>query len=200
MRRTDTTSRTKFERSGPEAAIFDFFETNTIRITIPKESKFSVRVHWHYTLLDTSRLSWVSGGKLVIDRGHRDSWRTSSRSGGYQGFSEDFSLDQAVAWGPLYQPGRDQLPLVVDIQVLDVTLQRNICSAIHDRDIFFQLATTPWWVKGIYAILTKRLREQALDFILKIQLQAMYWAHDYHVFHGEVPLDWTPPLPITDVS
>lgn len=68
-------------------------------------------------------------------------------------------------------------------------LWRNVCGAILDRDRFQGLASTPYWLKalfGLLALLLPRLRERLLSGMLWVQIQAMFYAHDFHVFHGYV--------------
>ena len=77
----------------------------------------------------------------------------------------------------------------------DPVLWRNVCSATLDRDLYPNLASTPYWLKALFAFLAllPRWRELFLSGILWVQIQAMFYAHDFHLYHGHVPLarPWT---------
>jgi hypothetical protein len=115
-------------------------------------------------------------------------------SGGYDkigsaGMSVRFAPGQRVAWN---RAKRDtQVPLTVDL-VADHALWRNICSAVLDRDILPQLASTSSWLKALFAILAvaPSWRNALLSLMLWIQLQAIFLAHDFHVYHSYVPMTW----------
>ncbi|GIZ45074.1 hypothetical protein CKM354_000825800 [Cercospora kikuchii] len=199
MHRTNTTQLTVFQRPAPNAATFTFSSPDTIRISIPFGSKFDIRTHWHYTDLDTSKLTWVSGGPVIVSFGPRDKNRSASHSGA-RGFSHSCQLDEATSWGVLYNRNSANLEelLVVDIEA-NTKLHRNICSAILDRDKFPRLASTPFWIKGLFVLLSasSRLQEWLLEAMLRVQLQTIYYAHDYHIFHGRIPFDMFFVWPLT---
>ena len=96
-----------------------------------------------------------------------------------------FAPGQRVAWDPARDAGK--MPLTVDL-VADHALWRNICSAVLDRDIFPRLASTPFWLKALFAILTivPSWRTKPLSLILWIQLQTIFLAHNFHMYHGYV--------------
>jgi hypothetical protein len=71
-------------------------------------------------------------------------------------------------------------------------LWRNISSAVLDRVIFPRLSSTPLWLRALFAILaivpswTNRL----LNLMLWVQLQTIFFARDFYVYHGYVPVTW----------
>ncbi|PPJ55008.1 hypothetical protein CBER1_05632 [Cercospora berteroae] len=192
MHRTNTTQLTVFQWPAPTAATFTFSSPDTIRISIPFGSKFRIRTHWHYTDLDTSKLTSVSGGPVIVVFGPRDKYRNADQTFGARGFSRSFQLDEITSWGVLYNRHSAELEelLVVDIEA-NTKLHRNICSAILDRDKFPRLASAPFWIKGLFILLSasSRLQEWLLEAMLRVQLQTIYCAHDYHIFHGRIPFD-----------
>jgi hypothetical protein len=113
---------------------------------------------------------------------------------GFAGMSVKFAPGQRISWNLTKKIAKDpqEVPLTVDF-VADHTLWRNYCStAILDRDIFPQLASTPLWLKALFAILAllPSWRNKLLSLMLSIQLQAIFFAHDFHVSHGYVPVTW----------
>jgi hypothetical protein len=103
---------------------------------------------------------------------------------------------QRVSWKRDYRKSHDtQPPLTVDLLVAadSHVLWRNICSAVLDRDIFPQLAPTPAWLRALFAILEvvrPSSRDWLLGLMLRIQLQTIFFAHRFHVYHGYVPVTW----------
>jgi hypothetical protein len=80
-------------------------------------------------------------------------------------------------------------------------LWRNVCSAILDRAVFPQLASTPLWLKVLFAMLAvvPSRRDRLLDVMLWIQLQVIFAAHDTHLYHGCVPVTWLWLMPFSNV-
>ncbi|KAF2489112.1 hypothetical protein BU16DRAFT_173249 [Lophium mytilinum] len=76
--------------------------------------------------------------------------------------------------------------------VADHTIWRNICSAVLDGDIFPQLHSTPLWLKALFAILAvaPEWRNGLLGLMLWIQLQTIFYTHDFRVYHGYIPVIW----------
>jgi hypothetical protein len=114
--------------------------------------------------------------------------------GGYKigstGMSVTFAPGQRVFWSR--PPSRDPRdPLTVDL-VADHTLWRNICSAVLDRDIFPQLRSTPLWLKALFAVLAAvpAWRNGLLSLMLWFQLQTVFYAHDFRVYHGYIHVTW----------
>jgi hypothetical protein len=108
---------------------------------------------------------------------------------GSKGMTVRFKPGQRVAWCRLNADSHTQL--TVDL-VADHILWRNICSAVLDGDMFPRLASTPWWLKALFAILVVMplWRNALLRFMLWIQLQVIFLAHDFHVYHDYVPVIW----------
>lgn len=98
--------------------------------------------------------------------------------------------------------GKNDLELVYQTAA-DQILHRNICSAVLDREAFPGLSSTPLWFKFVYWLVSDVDRRRwILDLVLRLQLQVMFWSHDYHCYHGYVPFtwpwllvgDWCPPV------
>lgn len=92
-----------------------------------------------------------------------------------------------VAWSrPKYKAS---IPLTV-VLVAEHILWRNICSAILDRDVFPNLTSTPFWLKGLFALLAfvPSWKACMLNVMLWTQLQTIFYAHDFHLYHGHIPL------------
>lgn len=186
MNRTNTTTRTEFNLSLSGEVRFDFSQ-QTIQITIPVGSTWYMPYHWHDRILDMKWIGVEAGELCVIQAANRNG-RTSSvrltNRADQQGVS--FKVTDGVAWksARLDTKEKTKLPLVVNLDA-EQNLHRNICSAILDKDLFPSLASTPYWVRLLCAI--PALRPRLIDRALWIQLQAIYWKHDFRVSHGEIP-------------
>ena len=100
-----------------------------------------------------------------------------------------FAPGQRVAWNP----ARDAEKILLTLNlVADHALWRNICSAVLDRDIFPRLASTPLWLRALFAALTvvPSWRNKLLSLMLWIQLQTIFLAHNFHMDHGYVQVTW----------
>jgi hypothetical protein len=198
MHRTNTTNVTIFNLPFPDAATFTFpssspLSPNAIRIAIPPSSGWHMRLHWHPSenraaaaTAACERVSCLSGFlRVYVAQGLSGSYDKL----GSTGMSVKFAPRQRVAWNRLKRDA--QVPLTVDL-VADHALWRNICSAVLDRDIFPQLRSTPLWLKALFAILAvvPSWRNGLLSLMLWIQLQTIFQAHDFHMYHGYIPVTW----------
>jgi hypothetical protein len=78
--------------------------------------------------------------------------------------------------------------LVVLLETEDEVLYRNTSSAALDAAIFPSLPSTPFWVRLLYSSLAFSPAAQRLMIsrLLWIQLQMIYFAHDFRMYHGSV--------------
>lgn len=197
MKRTNTTNLTSFTLPLPHAATFDFTSapnsSSTIRIAIPPSSSWRMPLHWHpsYARSSTSsgsatipcRCVTVVKGHISITPSKQGNIGGGTISGG-TGLDVQLAPDDRVVWRRRHG---DNEVLIVDL-IADYTLWRNICSATIDRDIFPQLASTPYWFKALFIILAPILRYRVtlLDLILYIQMQMIFYTHDFYVYHGTI--------------
>lgn len=197
MHRTNTADLTTITLPLPRTATFNFSPSSpapaspgAIRITIPPSSPWRMPIHWHPSETNADdtivpacqSVACVSGSLCVYTS--TGIFRNSHRLG-FQRVK--FRPGERVAW----YPNNKTVPLTVDL-VADHTLWRNIGSAILDRDIFPRLFSTPLWLRVLFAILTimPSWRNKLLDLILWIQLQTIFFAHDFRLFHGRIPFTW----------
>ncbi|KAJ3547920.1 hypothetical protein NM208_g1268 [Fusarium decemcellulare] len=193
MRRTNTTEMALFTLPPPDNATFEFNPaslSSPIRIVIQPQGKWRMPLHWHphennNTVLSCKRLVMLSGPLHVFT--------VKGTSGGCDTLASgpmemEFELGQRVAWGR--EKGIEER-LVVDL-VADHTLWRNICSSVLDKDIFPQLTSTPFWLKAVFAILSYAppLRRTLLNMMLWVQLQAIFFSHDFYIYYGRIPFTW----------
>jgi hypothetical protein len=151
-------------------------------------------LHWHPSenhaiaaAAACERVSCLSGTlRVYVAQGVSGSYDKV----GSTGMSVKFAPGQRVAWNRPPRPYA-QLPLTVDL-VADHALWRNICSAVLDRDVFPQLSSTPSWLKALFTILNvvPAWRSELLSLMLWIQLQTIFHAHDFRVYHGYVMVTW----------
>lgn len=196
-RRTDTRNTQSFTLPSPAIAIFDFDtppSTSLVRaiyITVPAQSTWRMPYHRHPSEARGSggpsacHSVTCLAGSLYIRMGNGiHDW---NRSGG-QGLGKIFEPGMWAAWSRQRQNRPPQDPLKVAF-IAEHLLWRNICSATLDRDLYPSLTTTPLWIKGSFALLSffPSWREKVLDAMLWIQLQTIFYAHDLHLYHGQIP-------------
>ena len=207
MHRSNTTELITFTLPFPDAVTFTFLvpspsspvtSRNAIRITIPPDSKWRMPLHWHPSehYSDTvsnfgcEQINWISGF-IVIYVGSRNG--SNYHKAGQGGMKTKISPDDQVGWGrDRSRENGAEFPLEAEL-VASHALWRNMCGAIRDRAIFPRLASTPWWLKVLFAILAALApswRERLLDLMLWIQLQAIFVAHDTYLYHGRIPFTW----------
>lgn len=195
MRRTDTTKRQTFTLPFPAAATFDFntlpshTPLRAIYVTIPPQSTWRMPYHRHPSEVLNSNttpachsVTSLSGPLLIV-------WAAGIRSAnlsGHTGVSHIFEPGLWVGWS---RPSDRSSTLLKVAFIAEHRLWRNICSATLDRDIYPQLSTTPFWVKGMFALLSflPSWKSGMLDAMLWIQLQSIFHAHDFHLYHGHIP-------------
>lgn len=199
MHRTNTTDLTTITLPLPRMASFNFspsLPAPAIRITIPPASLWRMPLHWHPsetngddTIIPACQsIACISGSLCVYSS--TGVFRNSHRLGS-EGMRVKFKPGEHVTWYPTKNLNKKTPSLTVDL-VADHTLWRNIGSAILDRDIFPQLFSTPLWLRVLFAVLTiiPSWRNKLLDLILWIQLQTIFFAHDFRLFHGLIPFTW----------
>lgn len=199
MHRTNTTNLSTITLPFPDAATFDFTSPDVIRITIPPSSTWHMRLHWHPSekngaaATNTDIAAACRSVKSVSGPLHvyiaTGLWGSYDKLGS-TGMSVKFKPGQRISWNRLKQHAA--VPLTVDLAT-DHALWRNICSVVTDRAIFPRLSSTPLWLRALFAILAVVLptwRERLLDKMLWMQLQAIFFAHDFHMYYGYVPVTW----------
>jgi hypothetical protein len=151
-----------------------------------------MQLHWHPS--ETSNTAVPACERVTCVSGSLHVYVADGIDGnydklGYAGMTVKFAPGQRISWNQTKEIAKD--PLTVDF-VAHHTLWRNYCSAILDADIFPRLASTPWWLKALFASLAflPSWRDKLLRLMLSIQLQAIFFAHDFHVYHGRVPVTW----------
>ena len=145
MRRTITSSQMTLQLPFPSAASSDFSDAPTIRITIPAGSAWQMPSHWYYHTLDAKSIEIVQNRVVIsvdfIQGGGSSARMTAPR------WKQDFDLSQIVMW----RPSPSHVGLVVDLESNEA-LHRNICSVILDNNHYPRLASTPPWVKALFAL------------------------------------------------
>lgn len=196
MHRTDTTDFATFTLPFPEAAIFDFTAPpsstplNAIRITIPPGSTWRMPLHRHPSEIHRTKATAAChsvtsfSGPLYICWGR--GLFLGNLTGG-TGVSKTFEPGLWVAWSRWEDKASTPLTAIL---IAEHVLWRNICSAIIDRDIFSTLTSTPFWLKGLFALLAfvPSWKARMLNVMLWTQLQTIFYAHDFHLYHGHIPL------------
>ncbi|SMR52622.1 unnamed protein product [Zymoseptoria tritici ST99CH_3D1] len=186
MKRTYTTTTDIFNLPAPNAATFDFSNPAHITIAIPTESQWFMPYHWHNSHLDGKRLRCIEG-KLQL---YVATIQADGRVADYSHFCgsswQIFDINQHVGWHRS-KIASQRHPLKVEYEA-DQALHRNLCSAILDRDIYPRLSSTPVWIKGLFATVAciPGVKNWLLDRALGVQLEMIYYRHDFHVRHGSI--------------
>ena len=196
MRRTNTTNISSFTVPQPNAATFTFSPSTEnspykFRIAIAPFSDWRVPLHWHPSYVKSSASTSVTLPCQSVHSldNHMHAYIGRGISLSMNSFSQSFKFDPdaRISWGKDID-GLER-PLTVEIEA-DYILWRNICSAIHDRDIYPNLASTPYWVKALFFLLSRnqKMKSKFLGLMLRIQLQSIFYSHDFHISHGSIPL------------
>lgn len=186
MQRTDTTTTTSFTLPPPASVVFNFSTYNHIHITIPEDSTWRVPSHWHSPHKENCLVLHVESGEFQV------SFCKQPRTGGVvlgTGIYK-FKPEYWTSWSR--KPGSNT-ELMVKLVVDNEGLQRNICSAVLDAEIFPYLATTPVLLRGIFAALRPFpvVRRWLVREMCYIQLQVIYREYGYWEYHGGVnALSW----------
>ncbi|KAF2434150.1 hypothetical protein EJ08DRAFT_646604 [Tothia fuscella] len=200
MQRTNTTNTATFDLPLPEKATFVFKSSppsspNTIHITISPSGTWRMPYHWHPS--ETANTTVAACQRVTCLSGYLHVYVASGISSnydelGFEGMTVNFAPGERISWD-LSETGTDhqQVPPTAEL-VADHTLWRNYCGAILDKDIFPQLASTPTSLKVLFAFLDflPLWRTKLLNLMLSIQLQAIFFTHDFHVYHGYIPVTW----------
>ena len=181
MQRTNTTTYSLFALPAPKSAIFDFSAPNEIRITIPKSSKWQVESHWHSADHENCLLLHVESGQFQV------AYRKEPRTGGLLLGTGDYKFKPEY-WTSWSRKQSLNTETVVRLYVRSEGFQRNVCSAILDSEKFPYLATTPWWLRGVFAALRvmPTVRNWLVGKMCYVQLQVIYREHRYWVYHGGI--------------
>jgi len=181
MNRTNTTAQTMFTITDPALATFNFSDRDNIQITVPAESTWRARYHWHSQGLGCEQIICTDGHLKV----YYVSVFGSGGSGMPRGGSMRFKPGQRIQWlrDDIFKPKDLAVTLVAD-----ETLYRNTCSAILDADRFPHLATTPPWLRLLFTMLMwwPAAQRWLIARLLWVQLQAMHYSHDYSAYHGQL--------------
>lgn len=78
--------------------------------------------------------------------------------------------------------------MLLEVDAKDEVLYRNTSSATLDASRYPFLSSMPFWVQLLYSLLAFSPAAQRLMIakLLWIQLQMMYFAHDFWMHHGSV--------------
>lgn len=197
MDRTKTTAHASFTLPTPASATFDFIAPNQIRITIPANSTWKTKSHWHNPDQENCLLLHTEKGELHF--GYHKEPRTGADVLGPGNFK--FKPGYWTSWSRT-PSSKKREKVVVLLVVRDEGLYRNVCSAILDAEKFPHLRTTPLWLRGVFAALKllPTARKRLVEWMLYIQLQVIYYKYGYWEYHGGINAlrwwQWTHPFDI----
>jgi hypothetical protein len=195
MQRTNTTTTTLFTLPPSASATFNFSTPNNIRITIPETSTWWVPSHWHSPDKENCLLLHTGSGEFQV------SFHKQPRTGGVVLGPGHYKFKPGYWTGWSRKQGSPR-ETVVNLVVESEGLERNICSAVHDAEIFPYLAATPFWLRGIFAtlILLRVARRRLVRKICYVQPQVIYREHGYWEYHGGTNAlswwQWTHPFDV----
>jgi len=190
MDRSDTTCQIVFQLPEPDSVTFDFSQPDYIHVTVPPDSTWSMPLHWHHNH-DSRHCASVrcTGGSLHVFTAKRTGG--SSDLLGSTGTQQRFEASQLNAWGRDGDGKAHPALLSVDLEA-PATLHRNVCSAVLDHELFPRLASTPPWVRGLFALLAPlpAAQERLLACLLWVQLRTMFYTHGFHLYCGRISISW----------
>jgi hypothetical protein len=195
-RRTPTGSQTIFGLTHPDPVFFDFSASSTaVDITIPPYSGWITHHHWHETAqacetIEPQEGSYMISLSSVATRG------TGLHIGDGKGFALPLRPGTMVQWkrNP-HQVGAENEATVFRLKgsVEMIDFYRQVCSVNQDAELYFQLPSTPFWLRGLYAFWAwipyfgTRMRAWLTSQLLWVQLQVIYFKNDYFTHEGSIP-------------
>lgn len=201
MQRTNTTNKMLFNLPAPASVTLDFTILNNIRISIPQDSSWKVSSHWHSPGRENCQRLHVEAGRFQVG------YHKEPRTGGSVYGAGDFTFKPGywTTWSKEEQTAVRESAVrdtVIILTVASEGLERNICSAILDADIFPELATTPVWLRLIFRAL--RLLPSARRWLVRricyVQLQVIRCEYGCWEYHGGINAlrwwQWTHPFDI----
>ncbi len=195
MQRTNTTQTTLFNLPAPASATIDFATLNNVRISIPKDSLWQVSSHWHSPEKENCRRLHLETGQFQVG------YHKEPRTGGSVLGAGDFTFRPGywTTWSKRQDLAKET---VIILTIESEGLERNVCSAILDADIFPDLATTPIWLRFLFRAL--RILPSARRWLVRkmcyVQLQVIRREHGCWEYHGGINAlrwwQWTHPFDV----
>lgn len=202
--RTPTAHQQVFNLQDPHPVIFDFsrLATDGLLITIPPRSAWTSRRYWHFTP-EACEEMWLVSGHHWYGSGFVTSPGSGVGGGGPPGSRLLTMVPKMwIVWK------RDTIRAAYANEALEVALRfpspqnhemyRQICSVQQDAEVYFHLATTPFWLRVTYALwknipfVGKYITERLVAWCLWVQLRVIYAKSDYWTYEGKIPytLPW----------
>jgi len=183
--RTDTRQQTVFRHQN---VTLDFVNPGALKITLAAgTTKWFIPPHWHLLHHGCSGITCLQGRLLLTSATPYGGNGTESCP---PGSHIDIRHRDFHNWGS-QNPDQE---LSVELETDDEVLYRNATSAILDADRFPFFSSTPYWVRLLYALMAFSPAAQRfmIDRLLRVQLQMMYFAHDFGIDHGGIhfPFIW----------
>lgn len=165
--RSDRTSQNSFELQHP-SVLYDFLDASHVKLTIPKDSGWTFRRHWHTS--DSASCVQVTslGGRLKVHIA-RPPLRNTGSFDLPPGDSFKFTPGDHHYFGPSRQD--EGLVVILELKASEVVLFRNTCSATLDAQLYPFLTSTPSWIRLFFWML--RVSPKARQHIIAILL----WVH-----------------------
>jgi len=186
--RTDTKRQSIFHHPD-QGVTLSFIEPNQIRFTLLAAKKWRSPYHWHVLHDGCHRITCLQGSLHLTTATPYGGSATDSVGAGT---SIVIPPRDHHAWSAGKQESDQELIVLLESE--DEILYRNTSSATIDADRFPSLSSTPLWVKLLYSLLafSPTAQRSMIARLLWIQLQIIYFAHDFCAYHGSVhaPFFW----------
>ncbi|KAH9222517.1 hypothetical protein DL95DRAFT_380827 [Leptodontidium sp. 2 PMI_412] len=199
--RTRTGTQTIFNLSHPHPVVYNFTDISTdgLKITVPPYSPWICRAHWHETAPACETLAPIEGHFIIYDN-----FVFTPGSGIMTGngqnpptFVMPLKIDLQVQWerNPNADPGE---AVVFSLKAANEAYEfygfyRQLCSVNQDAEMYFQLPSTPLWLRAMYAFwgwmpfIGARIRAWLVASLLWVQLRVIYSRNDYLENEGYIP-------------
>ncbi|PVH71239.1 hypothetical protein DL98DRAFT_521183 [Cadophora sp. DSE1049] len=199
--RKRTGAQTTFKLSHPAPVIYDFSDLSTdgIKITIPPNSSWICHSHWHETAAACETLLPIQGHYMLYSSfvfTHGSGSMTGP--GTYPPTTEMyFRPEHLVRWqrDSKADPGE---AMGFELKASDevYAFYRQVCSVNQDAETYFQLPSTPLWLRNIYKFwgwiphIGARVQAWLVAHLLWIQLRVIHSRNDYLEDEGMIPYTW----------
>lgn len=190
-KRPDRTTQNSFQLHD-RPVTFEFLDSTHVKITVPANSGWWFPIHWHTRSPGSCKQITSLRGSLQVNLARPyaisdSSFRLSP------GSPFHFTLGDHNDFGPIRKD--EELVVVLEAEPSQTILLRNICGVALDAQLYPFLASTPYWIRIPYAVLSYSpwAQQYLTAKLLWVQTQMMQSAHNFYAYHGRInaPYAWS---------
>lgn len=181
-RRPDRSLQTSFDILDPPVSLY-ILDATHIKITIPANSEWKESLHWHTEkTMGCNRITALKGRLVITSKGP-----PGKGSGGFgigPRSTHTFMPGDHHSYSPLNR--QKECIVVLETVASQSSLMRNIYAATLDAPLYPTLASTLYWIRLFYIMLSVSPQAQIyiMELLLWVQIQMVRSTHNFHVEYG----------------